>query len=387
MVTKSILVDYSNHGANALATEAKQYGENMMSKHGLLSNIKLGSLTLANRMVMAPLTRNRADGSLATPLMTKYYTQRASAGLIITEGAQISEQGVGYPSTPGIYTDEQVKHWREVTDAVHAKGGHIFVQIWHCGRISHPDFHDGELPVAPSAIKPQGQAFTVEGLKDFVTPRALSSDEIREIVQQYKHAAKQAVKAGFDGVEIHSANGYLLDQFLRDGSNHRTDQYGGSIENRMRFLLEVTDAVIQEIGVDKVGVRISPVNAFNDILDSNPQTLFDAVAIALSKLKPVYLHVVEVNMAGEVDASVDMQQIRKNFSGNYIANGGYDKQRGESAIESSAADMIAYGVGFLANPDLPERFKLGKALNEVDPSTFYGGDEHGYTDYPALVNA
>jgi len=280
-----------------------------------------------------------------------------------------------------------VKHWREVTDAVHAKGGHIFVQIWHCGRISHPDFHDGELPVAPSAIKPQGQAFTVEGLKDFVTPRALSSDEIREIVQQYKHAAKQAVKAGFDGVEIHSANGYLLDQFLRDGSNHRTDQYGGSIENRMRFLLEVTDAVIQEIGVDKVGVRISPVNAFNDILDSNPQTLFDAVAIALSKLKPVYLHVVEVNMAGEVDASVDMQQIRKNFSGNYIANGGYDKQRGESAIESSAADMIAYGVGFLANPDLPERFKLGKALNEVDPSTFYGGDEHGYTDYPALVNA
>ena len=358
-----------------------------MSKHGLFSDIELGSLTLANRMVMAPMTRNRANGSLATPLMVKYYTQRASAGLIITEGAQISEQGVGYPNTPGIYADEQVNHWREVTDAVHAKGGHIFVQIWHCGRISHPDFHDGELPVAPSAIKPQGQAFTVKGLKDFVTPRALSSDEIHEIVQQYKHAAKQAMKAGFDGVEIHSANGYLLDQFLRDGSNHRTDQYGGSIENRMCFLLEVTEAVIEEIGADKVGIRISPVNEFNDISDSNPQELFSAVATALSQLNPIYLHVVEVNMAGEIDASVDMQQIRNNFSGYYIANGGYDKQRGESAIESSAADMIAYGVGFLANPDLPERFKLGQTLNAVDPNTFYGGDEHGYTDYPTLTNA
>ena len=355
-----------------------------MSTHDLFDEIELGNIRLSNRIVMAPMTRNRATDTLATPLMAKYYMQRASAGLIVTEGAQISQLGIGYPSTPGIYTDEQVKHWQQVTDAVHTKGGRIFIQIWHCGRISHPDFHNGELPVAPSAIKPNGQAFTTEGLKDFVTPRALSVDEISEIVQQYKHSAKQAMKAGFDGVEIHSANGYLLDQFLRDSTNQRDDKYGGSIENRMRFLLEVTEAVIEEVGSDKVGVRISPVNEFNDISDSNPQALFSAVATALSQLKPIYLHAVEVNMAGKADSSVDMEKIRKNFSGFYIANGGYDKNRGNHVIASGLADMVAYGVDFLANPDLPERFKLEQTLNKADPETFYGGGQRGYTDYSTL---
>jgi len=352
--------------------------------NNLFSTMALGAMTLSNRIVMAPMTRNRSPEGTATPLMTEYYAQRASAGLIVTEGAQISAQGVGYPATPGIYHDAQIESWKSVTDAVHDKGGRIFVQLWHCGRISHPDFHDGVLPVAPSAIQPQGQAFTYKGMKDFVTPRALSVDEIAGIVQDYRHAAACAVKAGFDGVEIHAANGYLIDQFLRDGSNQRSDPYGGSIENRTRFLLEVTAAVIEEIGVEKVGVRISPVNAFNDMHDSDSQALFSYVATALSKLKPVYLHVVEVSMTGEADSSVDMGLLRKDFDGCYIANGGYDKERGNQVLADGKADLVAYGVPFLANPDLPERFKQDATLNTADQTTFYGGDEHGYTDYPCL---
>lgn len=356
-----------------------------MAKNNLFHKIKLGDITLSNRMVMAPLTRNRAPSTLATPLMAEYYAQRASAGLIITEGAQISEQGVGYPATPGIYNDEQVASWRQVIDAVHAKGGHIFIQLWHCGRISHPDFHNGEQPVAPSDIQPAGQAFTYEGLKDFVQPRALELAEIPGIIEQYRLAARCAMNAGFDGVEIHGANGYLLDQFLRDGSNKRSDQYGGCIENRVRLLLEVTEAVCHEVGANKVGVRISPVNAFNDMHDSNPQSLFNHLAKALSGLKVAYLHAVEVSMGGALDGSVDMQQIRDSFDGLYIANGGYDKARSTHSIESNMADMIAYGVNFLANPDLPERFKQDAMLNEADQNSFYGGDEHGYTDYPTLA--
>lgn len=352
--------------------------------HNLFSPIKLRDTKLENRMVMAPLTRNRAPESLATPMMAEYYTQRATAGLIITEGAQISEQAVGYPATPGIYSDAQVESWKTVTDAVHAKGGRIFVQLWHCGRISHPDFHDGALPVAPSAIQAEGQAFTYEGLKDFVCPRALELDEIPSIIEHYRVAAKQAMKAGFDGVEIHAANGYLLDQFLRDGTNTRNDMYGGSIENRARLLLEVTETICKEIGADKVGIRISPINGFNDMHDSQPQALFNHVASALSALKPAYLHAVEVTMTGEQATHVDMTQIRQHFSGIYIANGGYDKERGNQAITSGAADMVAYGVAFLANPDLPERFKQDASLNEADSSSFYGGDAHGYTDYPTL---
>lgn len=350
----------------------------------LFSPIKLGKLALSNRMVMAPMTRNRAPEAIPTPLMVEYYGQRATAGLIITEGAQVSEEAVGYPATPGIYSDTQVNGWQNVTDAVHAKGGHIFVQLWHCGRISHPDFHDGNLPVAPSAIPAEGQAFTYEGLKDFVTPRALELEEIPAIVEQYRHAAACAHKAGFDGVEIHAANGYLLDQFLRDGSNTRNDAYGGSIENRARLLLEVTEAVCNEIGADRVGIRLSPVNAFNDMHDSDPQALFNHVAGALSRLKPAYLHLVEVSMTGAADHAVDMQQIHRCFDGLYIANGGYDKARGNDVIATGSADLVAYGIPFIANPDLPARLRLNATLNEAEQATFYGGDLHGYTDYPAL---
>jgi len=355
----------------------------MMSKN-LFSSFDLGSMHLPNRMVMAPMTRNRAPDGIPSSLMAEYYAQRAAAGLIVTEGAQVSEQGIGYPATPGIHTAEQVEGWRQITEAVHAKGGHIFVQLWHCGRVSHPDFHTGVPPVAPSAIKPAGQAFTYEGLKDFVSPRSLELDELPGIVEQYRHAAAMAIKAGFNGVEIHSANGYLLDQFLRDGSNKRNDAYGGSIDNRIRLLLEVTQAVCNEMGADKVGVRISPVNGFNDMHDSDPQTLFSQVAEELSKLKIAYLHVVEVSMAGEIDHTVDMQQIRRQFKGVYIANGGYDKPRGDAAIESGEADLVAYGIPYLANPDLVERFHRDAPLNEPDMSTFYGGGAHGYTDYPIL---
>jgi len=350
----------------------------------LFSPVQLGKLKLSNRIVMAPMTRNRAPQGTPTPLMATYYEQRASAGLIITEGAQISDQGIGYPATPGIHSIEQVAGWQPITDAVHAKGGHIFVQLWHCGRVSHPDFHDGALPPAPSAIKPAGQAFTYTGLQDFVTPRALELSEIPGIIKQYRHAAAMAMKAGFDGVEIHSANGYLLDQFLRDGSNQRTDAYGGSLENRTRLLREVTEAVCNEIGADKVGIRISPVNAFNDMHDSDPQALFNHVASMLSELKPAFLHVVEVSMAGDVDDAVDMLQIRKCFMGSYIANGRYDKARGNEVLAKGAADLVAYGIPYLANPDLPERFRQDAGLNEPDQATFYGGDAHGYTDYPAL---
>jgi len=355
-----------------------------MRMSDLFSPIRMGQLELKNRIAMAPMTRNRAVENIPTELMRKYYSQRATAGLIMTEGAQISEQAVGYPATPGIYSEAHIEGWKQITKAVHAAGSCIFAQLWHCGRISHPDYHDGELPVAPSAIKASGQAFTYTGLKDFVMPRALETDEIPGIIKQYRHAAACAMQAGFDGVEIHSANGYLLDQFLRDSTNLRTDAYGGSIENRARLLLEVTEAVVDEIGADKVGIRISPVNAFNDIHDSNPQALFNHVATALSTFKPVYLHVVEVTMAGDVDRAVEMHKIRQCFDGIYIANGGYDKQRGNAAIADGLADLAAFGVPFIANPDLPARFKQDANFNQADQASFYGGDERGYTDYPSL---
>jgi len=351
----------------------------------LFSGIQLGNLTLPNRIVMAPMTRNRAPQTIPTPLTGEYYVQRASAGLIITEGAQVSDQGVGYPATPGIHSGEQVAGWRQVTEAVHAAGGHTFCQLWHCGRISHPDYHGGELPVAPSAIKSKGQAFTYEGLKDFVTPRALETGEIPGIVEQYRHATVCAKAAGFDGVEIHAANGYLIDQFLRDGTNRRADAYGGSLENRTRLLLEIVEAVASEIGYDKTGVRISPVNAFNDMHDADPQETFDYVATALSGRGLAYLHAVEITMAGEPCEGFDIQQLRACFDGPYMANGGYDKARGNAVIADGAADLVAFGVPFLANPDLPKRFRCDASLNEAVQATFYGGDEHGYTDYPVLA--
>ena len=351
----------------------------------LFSPVKLGSLALKNRMVMAPLTRNRAgEGSVPQAINVTYYEQRASAGLIITEATPISSMAHGYPMLPGIYTDAQVVGWKKVTDAVHAKGGKIVLQLWHVGRISHPSLlPNGALPVAPSAIKPAGQAFTYQGLVDYVEPRALETSELPSIVQDYVHATKCALAAGFDGVEIHSANGYLLDQFLRDGSNKRTDNYGGSFENRARLLMEVTQAVVNVAGADKVGIRLSPVNPFNDMHDSNPQALFNYVVGALNKFNLAYLHVIEGNIGG-VEQPFDFVALRKHFKNAYMANLAYDKARGNAAIASAHADVIAYGVPFLANPDLVERYKTNAPLNQANESTFYGGDEKGYTDYPFL---
>jgi N-ethylmaleimide reductase len=353
----------------------------------LFSPTKLGTITLKNRMVMAPLTRNRAgESGVPQDLNVTYYAQRASAGLIVTEATPISAMAHGYPALPGIYTDAQVAGWKKVTDAVHAKDGKIVLQLWHVGRISHPSLlPHGALPVAPSAIKPAGQAFTYQGLVDYVQPRALDISELPNIVADYAHATKCALAAGFDGVEVHAANGYLLDQFLRDGSNKRTDNYGGSIENRTRLLLEVTKAVVDVAGSDKVGVRISPVNPFNDMHDSNPQALFNYVAEQLNQFNLAYLHAVEggIHGGGKSDA-FDFEQMRKLFKGAYMANLAYDKVRGNAAIASGHADVIAYGVPFIANPDLVERYKTDAPLNEANSETFYGGTEKGYTDYPTL---
>lgn len=353
----------------------------------LFSPVKLGSIALNNRMVMAPLTRNRAgEAGVPQSINVTYYEQRATAGLIITEATPISAMAHGYPALPGIYTDAQVEGWKKITAAVHSKGGKIVLQLWHVGRISHPSLlPDNALPVAPSAIKPAGKAFTYKGLVDYVTPRALESSELPAIINDFAHAAQCALDAGFDGVEIHAANGYLLDQFLRDGTNLRTDNYGGNIENRTRLLLEVTAAVVGIVGADKVGVRISPVNPFNDMKDSNPQALFNYVAKALSKYNLAYLHVVEGGIHGGGDFEmIDFTQIRKNFNGAYIANLAYDKERGNTAITSGSADAVAFGVPFIANPDLVERYKLDAPLNEADSKSFYGGTEKGYTDYPSL---
>lgn len=353
----------------------------------LFSAGQLGSISLKNRVVMAPLTRNRAgDGGVPHALNATYYAQRASAGLIVTEATPISAMAHGYPALPGIYNEAQIAGWKLVTDAVHAKDGKIVIQLWHVGRISHPSLLPNHaLPVAPSAIKPAGQAFTYEGLQDYVEPRALDADELPAIVQDYVHATKCAIAAGFDGVEIHAANGYLLDQFLRDGSNHRTDNYGGSFENRARLLMEVTRAVVDVIGADKTGVRLSPVNPFNDMKDSNPQAMFNFVAESLNQINLAYCHAVEGGIHGGGTADpFDFVAFRKCFKGKYMANLGYDKASGNAAIASGHADCIAFGVPFIANPDLVERFTLDATLNEADSSTFYGGAEKGYTDYPAL---
>mgnify|MGYP001820786841 CR=1 FL=1 len=349
----------------------------------LFSSITVGELELPNRIIMAPMTRNRANQDNAPhSLNAKYYQQRATAGLIITEASQVSADGVGYPATPGIYSDAQVAGWREVTDAVHAEGGHIFIQLWYCGRISHPDLlPDNHTPVAPSAIQPEGEAFTYEGLKPFITPRALETEEIPDIVAQYKHAAQMAKAAGFDGIEVHAANGYLIDQFLRDGSNHRTDQYGGSDENRMRFLNEILDAVFEVWPSQRVGIRLTPENSFNAMSDSDPQNHFGYFVSQLNTRKLAYLHVLEGDMMTK-SRHLDYRSLRDSFDGVYIANNGYDKARAVEALSNGDADMVAFGIPFLANPDLPYRYKNDLPLNEADQNTFYGGDEHGYTDYP-----
>jgi N-ethylmaleimide reductase len=350
----------------------------------LLSPITIGPNILRNRMVMAPLTRNRAgDGNVPQAMNVKYYRQRASAGLIISEATQVSAEGVGYPATPGIHSPEQVAGWKEVTRAVHDEDGLIYLQLWYCGRISHPDLlPNNQQPVSASAIRAQGDAVTFEGMKPFVEPRALETDELPGIVDQYRKAAINAKEAGFDGVEVHAANGYLLDQFLRDGTNQRQDNYGGSLENRTRLLLEVIDAVTGIWEPSQLGVRISPDNSFNDIHDSDPQTLFNYVAEVLNLKQLGYLHVVEGGFMGEHE--VDYDQIRQRFTGKYMANLGYDREKAETAIASGHADLVSFGTLFLANPDLVARFRAGAELNTPDQDTFYGGDEHGYTDYPFM---
>ena len=363
----------------------------MSDQLDLLSPVQLGPYTLPNRIVMAPLTRNRAGkANVPTAINATYYAQRASAGLIVSEASQVSPQGVGYPLTPGIHSSEQIEGWRLVTDAVHAKGGRIFLQLWHVGRISHPSLQpNGELPVAPSAIAPQGEASTYTGPQPFVTPRALELSEIPGIIEQYRQGAANALAAGFDGVEIHGANGYLLDQFLEDGSNHRTDEYGGSLENRARLLLEVTEAVASVWGGDRVGVRLSPSGTFNDMHDSNPKATFSYAADALNRFNLAYLHLVEPRSDEEPNGAQALSELtagyfRSIFRGTLISAGGYDRESGNAAIASGDTDLIAYGRLYIANPDLPERFAINAPLNRPDRSTFYGGDEQGYTDYPFL---
>ncbi|MFB2772737.1 alkene reductase [Pelatocladus sp. BLCC-F211] len=357
----------------------------------LFSPVQLGPYTLLNRIVMAPLTRNRA-GIRNTPglLNATYYEQRVSAGLIVTEATQVSPQGVGYPNTPGIHSQEQIACWRLVTDAIHARGGHIFLQLWHAGRISHPSLQlEGELPVAPSAIAPKGEIMTSEGLQPFVTPRSLEIEEISGIVEQFRLAAKNAMDAGFDGVEIHSATGYLLDQFIQDNSNQRTDKYGGSIENRVRLLLEVTEAVTSIWDRDRTGIRLSPNSTYNDMYDSDPVATFSYIARALNDLDVAYLHIVEPIVENDVpfydnESGLRVSSFRKIFKGTLISGGGYDRAKGDAILAKGDADLISYGRLFIANPDLPERFAKNARLNKPDPSTFYGGGEVGYIDYPSL---
>jgi N-ethylmaleimide reductase len=353
----------------------------------LFSSYTLGDLPLNNRLALAPMTRSRAlDGNVANPLAATYYVQRASAGLMITEGTQVSPQGVGYIRTPGIHSPEQVEGWRVVTDAVHRVGGTIFAQLWHVGRVSHPDFHGGALPVAPSALPVEGDAFTNNGKVKIPTPRALEAREIRGIIEQFRRGAENAKAAGFDGVELHGANGYLLDQFLRDGSNRRTDAYGGTLAKRMRLPLEVTEAVASVFGANRVGYKLSPYFPGYSMSDSHPVETFTAIAKELGKIGIGYLHVSEA-IAGpmKVDGTVRVTPlIRDAFDGTMIVNGGYDAATAEAVIARGEADLVAFGVPFLANPDLPLRYRKQAALNAPDATTFYAGEAKGYTDYPAL---
>ncbi|HUN47342.1 MAG TPA: alkene reductase [Stellaceae bacterium] len=354
----------------------------------LFTPLHLGPCELRNRIVMAPMTRNRAGaGNVPTELAATYYAQRAGAGLIVTEATQISPQGVGYPGTPGIHSPEQLEGWKRVTQSVHAAGGRVFLQLWHVGRISHPSLQpDGALPVAPSALKPEGKAMTATGMQPYVTPRALELTELPGIVEQFRRGAANAKAAGFDGVEVHGANGYLLDQFLRDGSNRRTDRYGGSIENRARLLLEVTEAVVGVWGKDRVGVRLSPGNPFNDMADSNPAATFGYATRALDRLGLAYLHIVEPMPDTPAPDGVmpDSRFLRPLWHQTLIVNRAYTRETAMAAVASGTADLVAFAALFLANPDLPERFRRNAPLNPPDRPTFYGGGAKGYTDYPTL---
>ncbi|WP_454914721.1 alkene reductase [Xanthobacter sediminis] len=361
------------------------------STPSLFDSYRLGDITLSNRIVMAPLTRNRAvAGFVPSELAVEYYAQRASAGLIVTEASQISQQGQGYQDTPGIYTDAQVEGWRQITDAVHAKGGRIVIQLWHVGRVSHTSLQPGgAAPVAPSAIAAATKTYVNNTFADTSVPRALELAEIAGIVADYRRAAANAIQAGFDGVEIHAANGYLIDQFLKDSANHRTDAYGGSIANRTRFLLEVTDAIIAEIGAKRTGLRLSPVSPANGISDSDPQSLFNHAVEELEKRHPVYIHVVEGATGGPRDVApgFSFEELRKRYTGTWMVNNGYDLGLATKTVAEGKADLVAFGRWFISNPDLVERLRRNAPLNEVDRDTLYGGGAKGYLDYPTLDSA
>jgi N-ethylmaleimide reductase len=353
----------------------------------LFSPFRLGDMELRNRIVMAPLTRNRAGpGNVPADLAVAYYAQRAGAGMIVTEATQVSPDGQGYQATPGIHSDEQVAGWRRVTEAVHARQGRIVLQLWHVGRVSHVSLQPGGVaPVAPSAIRAKTKTFVDGQFAEVSEPRALRADELPGIVEQFRRGAANALAAGFDGVEIHAANGYLLDQFMRDGANKRNDAYGGAIENRTRLTLEVAKAVVAEAGAARTGIRLSPVTPSNDMADSNPQAVFEHVVDGLNALSLAYIHVVEGATGGARDAApFDYASLRRRFNGAYIANNGYTRKMAEEALKAGRADLFAFGRLFIANPDLVERFRRGAPLAEPDRATFYGGDARGYTDYPAL---
>ncbi|WP_374299003.1 alkene reductase [Ferrovibrio sp.] len=358
---------------------------------GLFDSHRMGQLTLANRIVMAPLTRNRAGaGNVPTALTAEYYAQRAGAGLIVAEASQVCPEGQGYQDTPGIHSDAQVAAWKQVTDAVHARGGKIFLQLWHVGRISHVSLQpNGQAPVAPSAIRANSKTFVNGGFTDVSEPRALRLDELPGIVAAYRKGAANAIRAGFDGVEIHGANGYLLDQFLRDGSNKRTDEYGGSIENRARLMLEVAAAIVAEIGAERTGIRLSPVTPANDASDSNPQPVFNHVVEQLDKLNLVYIHVIEGATGGDRNfgAGFDYEALRKRFRNTWIVNNGYTLETAQQVLAEKRADLVAFGRPFISNPDLVERLRRNAPLSPLDRATLYGGGAKGYTDYPVLEAA
>lgn len=364
----------------------------------LFEPVQAGDLHLANRIAMAPLTRNRAPDAIPTPLMATYYTQRASAGLLITEATAISPQGQGYADVPGLYGTEQLDGWKRVTSAVHAEGGKIVVQLWHVGRVSHTDLQPGNAaPVAPSAIRAHTKTVLLkDGVPTFTDtsmPRALDLGELPGIVQDYRHAARNAIACGFDGVEIHAANGYLLDQFLKTGANQRQDDYGGSIKNRARLLLEVTRAVVEAVGGGKVGIRLSPVTPANDIHDDAPQALFEYVLRQLGHLNLAYIHIVEGATGGPrelPDRPFDYDALKAAYraaggKGAWMLNNAYTRELAEQAVASGRADVVAFGKAFIANPDLVERLRQNAPLNAWDQSTFYGGGAQGYTDYPVLA--
>ena len=361
-----------------------------LTQQALFSPAQVGSMTLSHRVVMAPLTRLRSEqpGDVPGALMVKYYGQRASeGGLIISEATTVSILGRGYLGAPGIYTDEQISGWKKITDVVHAKGGRMFLQLWHNGRVSHVDMTNGATPVAPSVMPFEGLAFTPNGWVPVSPHRALETEEISGIVEEYRRGAERAKAAGFDGVELHGANGYLPDQFLQDGSNKRTDAYGGSIANRARFLLEVTEALVSVWGGDRVGIRVGPSGTYHGMSDSDSAATFGYVAEQLNQFGLAYLHIIEPRIQGSQLIEDGLQpiaaaQLRTIFKGKIIAAGGFDAKGAEAIVEKGDADLVAFGRYFIANPDLPKRIKLGLPLNAYDRATFYGGDDHGYTDYP-----